>query len=246
MWSAQSPHIRFPEEGTWPTGKLPPLSLGGLKSQGLNKEMKRNLRKMDESPGQLPLLSSCIDDNREKERERAREREWERGLCVCVFMSQYVTNRGWDTESSRQKTHQVSVSWTARTLQHHQDNRGPHLGDLSQKAAARDLYDQTALTSPCRDRAVQARRFPLILWLALHSPGRPPALHGLPDVYAVPTVYDSTSPVSFVITVGHPSLGTAGIVRGAPDQHFLRGVGAGDALHVGAHHHPAQFLGPSR
>jgi len=74
-----------------------PPSLGGLKSQGLNKEMKRNLRKMDESPGQHPLLSSCIDDNREKERERERGCESARArvcVCVCVFMSQYVTNRG--------------------------------------------------------------------------------------------------------------------------------------------------------
>ncbi len=108
---------------------------------------------------------------RKRERESARESEREGCACVCLCLSMWQT----EAETLRapdKKTHQVSVSWTARTLQHHQDNRGPHLGDLSQKAAARDLYDQTALTSPCRDRAVQARRFPLILWLALHSPGR--------------------------------------------------------------------------
>ena len=82
-------------------------SQGGQKSQKLNKEMKRNLRKMDESRGQHPPLSPCIADDkhcsfmcecvcvcvreREKEREReeghrdcARERETERD---CVYVS---------------------------------------------------------------------------------------------------------------------------------------------------------------
>ncbi len=245
MWSAQSPHIRFPEEGTWPTGKLPPLSLGGLKSQGLNKEMKRNLRKMDESPGQLPLLSSCIDDNREKERESARESEREGCACVCLCLSMWQT----EAETLRapdKKTHQVSVSWTARTLQHHQDNRGPHLGDLSQKAAARDLYDQTALTSPCRDRAVQARRFPLILWLALHSPGRATCSTRATRClcrtdrlwFHKPCLIRHYRRASLPWHRWHRS-------RGAWPTLFARGWGR-DALHVGAHHHPAQFLGPSR
>lgn len=64
-WCGQRSPLAFASQSMWTghgrrggldpsigvsTGKLhPPQS--GLKSQGLNKEMKRNLRKMDESPG---------------------------------------------------------------------------------------------------------------------------------------------------------------------------------------------------
>ncbi len=191
-----------------------------------------------------PLVLMITERERERE-ERERERERERGLCVCVYVSVCDKQRlrHWELQT---KNASGLSQLDGEDPTAHQDNRGPHLGDLSEKATARDLYDQTR--SLHHAETERCRRGVFHWFFDWHStaPAGPPALHGLPDVYAVPTVYDSTKPVSFVITVGHPSLGTAGIVRGAPDQHILRGVGTGDALHGGAHHHPAQFLGLSR
>lgn len=192
-----------------------------------------------------PLVLMITERKRERECESARARECERGVCVCLCLSMWQIEAETLRAPHKKRIRSQSVG-----------RRGPystiritvdHIWVICLRRPLHGIY--TTRPRSVHHAETERSGHGVFHWFFdWHStaPAGPPALHGLPDVYAVPTAYDSTSPVSFFITVGYPSLGTVGIVRGASDQYFLRRFGAGDALHGGTHHHPAQFLGPSR